>query len=125
MGKTILLVDDNENLRTTVKYLLDEMGYNTVLANDGKDCIKKLKDLAKTKTPDLILLDIMMPSMDGWDTAAEIKKNLEWKDIPIIFLTAVDNPSGETFGKIIGDDYIEKPFDIDDLKQKISKILKR
>ena len=120
--KKIIIVDDNRDLTRAVKRRLEKMddSYDVVCANGGKDCFNLLKD---GKKPDLILLDIMMPEMDGWNVAAELKKNPEWKSIPIVFLTAKTDSSSKTYGRIVSADYIEKPFEMDDLKRRIDKKL--
>ena len=126
MIKKIMIVDDSPELTFTVKSLLEESydnEYEVVVADSGKKCLELLKD---NKIPDLILLDIMMPNMDGWDVAAEIKKNPEWgSKIPIVFLTAKTDSDSKTFGKIVSADYIEKPFEIEDLKERIDKTLEQ
>lgn len=120
--KKIIIVDDNRDLTHAVKRRLEKMDntYDVVSANSGEDFFKILREGAP---PDLILLDIMMPHMDGWDVAAEIKKNPEWDSIPILFLTAKTDSSSKTFGKILSADYIEKPFEFNDLKKRIDKLL--
>jgi len=120
--KKIIIVDDNRDLTRAVKRRLEKMddNYDVACADGGKDCFNLLKDGQK---PDLILLDIMMPEMDGWNVAAELKKNPEWKSIPIVFLTAKTDSSSKTYGRIVSADYIEKPFEMDDLKRRIDKKL--
>ena len=119
----IMVVDDKPGVRFTIKAGLEEIGSNFefIDAKDGMECLDILKNNIK---PDIILLDIMMPKMDGWDVASEIKKNPNWDKIPIIFLTAVTDTSSKTFGGIVSDDYITKPFEIDDLKRRIDKALR-
>ena len=65
-----------------------------------------------------------MPEMNGWEVARKLRENLEWRKIPIIFLTAIEDETSKITGSIIGKDYIEKPFEITDLKEKIDKTLK-
>jgi len=71
----------------------------------------------------LILLDIMMPEMNGWEVQKKIKDNIKWRTIPIIFLTATTDNTSRKIGSIISEDYIGKPFEIPDLKKRIDKIL--
>ena len=120
--KKIMVVDDNEDLIYSVKRSLGDIApkYSFIEANGGKKCISILEDGAK---PDVILLDIMMPGMDGWETAAQIKSNSTWRNIPIIFLTAKTDDLSKNMGKLTAEDYIEKPFDIYDLKERIEKVL--
>ena len=125
MKKTtqVMLVDDNPDVTWMVKKRLEKMEENLkiIVANSGQECFDLLK---KGEIPDLFLLDIMMPNIDGWDVAAEIKKNPELKRIPIVFFTAKTDPSCKAFGKIVSADYIEKPIKIEELKRKIDNILK-
>jgi CheY-like chemotaxis protein len=83
-------------------------------------CLELLKN---NQIPDLILLDIMMPGMNGWDVAAEIRKNPIWNKIPLVFLTAKTNSFSKTFGGIVSEDYITKPFEMKELKESIDKFL--
>ena len=122
--KKVLIVDDNPDLLFLVKRGLeqDSDAYEIKGAESGQACFQLLK---KEDLPDLILLDIMMPGMDGWEVFAHIKEKPEWRDIPIVFLTAKSDDFSKGFGKLTADDYITKPFEICYLKQRIDKILKR
>ena len=105
MANKILVVDDDLNICELLKLYLENDGYVVYTANDGKQAV----DMFKNKTPDLVLLDIMLPKMDGWQVCREIRKT---SGVPIIMLTA----KGETFDKVLGlelgaDDYVVKPFD--------------
>jgi len=73
--------------------------------------------------PDLIILDIMMPGMNGWETFYKIREHESWSQIPVIFLTARTDSIAEDAGSFLGDDYIEKPYQIEDLKNKIQKVM--
>ncbi len=112
----ILVVDDNqENLRVVSNYL-KEKSYRIALALDGKSALKIIED----KTIDLILLDVMMPEMDGFEVCEKLKNNPETKDIPIIFLTAKNETADIVKGfKIGGVDYITKPFQKEELLVRI------
>ncbi|UCF12382.1 MAG: response regulator transcription factor [Thermoplasmatales archaeon] len=122
MKKKIMIVDDNPDLLLSIKQALEYMDDNlkVTCASSGIRCLKLLKD---NEIPDLILLDIMMPKMSGWETLKNIQKNLLWKDIPIVFLTARKDKIAKKGGGFFGEDYIEKPFDIDELKKRIDKVL--
>lgn len=124
MKQKIMLVDDNIDFTYAVKKKLEkiENNYEIISVNSGTDCINLLQ---QGTTPDLILLDIMMPDIDGWDVFAKIKENPTWKNIPIVFLTAKTDAYSKGFGKIAAADYIEKPFEIAELKQRIDNILSR
>ena len=117
-----MVVDDEADQILTVKYTLEQFGedYDIITANSGPECLKILE----TNVPDLILLDIMMPEMNGWEVFNKIKENTEWVDIPIVFLTARADRTAENAGNFLGDAYIEKPFEFEDFKLRIKKILK-
>ena len=124
MVKTILVVDDDPDLIYTIRKGFEDIdtNYKILGAESGKKCLKLLKN---NEIPDLILLDIMMPELSGWDVAAELKKNPKWKDIPVIFLTAKSDPFSKTYGGIVIEDYITKPFEIMELKESIDRLLDR
>lgn len=124
MSKKIFIVDDDPGVIYTVKHGLEGKNkeFEVVSIDSGEKCLKLLKD---EKIPDLILLDIMMPDMSGWETYNKIKENLVWKEIPIIFLTARKDQIAKNAGGFLGEDYIEKPFKIPDLKQRIENILEK
>ena len=122
MNKKILLVDDDPSVLYTIKNGLET--YNTDLkidtCNNGVQAIDFLKN---NKTPDLIILDIMMPGKSGWSTFNTIKENDLWRDIPIFFLTARTDRVAKDAGSFLADEFIEKPANIQELKVKIDKIL--
>jgi len=120
--KTILVVDDNPDVLTSLKVGFEETSgdYQILMAEDGKKCLEMLKNNIK---PDIILLDIMMPQMSGWEVFDRIKENPSWKTIPIVFLTARTDRTAKNAGGFLGDDYIEKPFNISDLKKRIEILL--
>ena len=123
MAKTILVVDDDPGVARTVKYGLENLDKDckVITVESGEKCLELLE---KNQIPDLILLDIMMPEMSGWETQEKIKENQVWKNIPIVFLTARTDRVAKNAGDFLADAYIEKPCEISDLKQKIDKILK-
>jgi len=120
--KIIMVVDDNLDLLYSVKKGIEFLSkdYKVVTVESGNKCLQLLKE---TK-PDLILLDIMMPGMDGWDTCAKIKNNKKTTDIPIVFLTAKTDPISRSMGSLASIDYITKPFDMKYLKKRIEAIIK-
>lgn len=124
MAKKILVVDDNEFIIQTAREELVTLNpdWQIIEAKNGKECLDVLE---KNKDVDLILLDIMMPEMDGLEAANRIKKNDSLKHIPIIFLTAKTDHFSKGMGEINSEDYIEKPFDIFDLNKRIRKVLKK
>lgn len=123
--KKIMIVDDEQDQIFSVKTGFEQEyanEYEIIPAESGKKCFELLK---KNVRPDLILLDIMMPGMDGWEIFDKLKANQSWKDIPIIFLTARSDGLAANAGAMIADDYIEKPIDIDELKTRIDNVLKK
>ena len=117
--KTILIVDDEQPIIDMLVYNLEKEGYNTLEATDGEKAV----DIALNNTPDLILLDIMIPKMDGLSVCKRIRHNL---NVPIIMLSA----KGEEIDKILGlelgaDDYITKPFSIRELMARIKANLRK
>jgi DNA-binding response OmpR family regulator len=123
MSKTVMVVDDEPDILITIGQMLKINGYSVISACDGKECLKKLNE--SNKNPDLIVLDIMMPEISGWDVAAKIKENPDWKDIPIVFLTAKGDTMSIGMGEMASEDYIIKPFDINNLRNRIQKILEK
>ena len=123
MKRKILIVDDDENNNISFKIGFENKynDYEVITAESGDECIKLLEE---ENIPDVILLDIMMPGMSGWELYDRIKSNPVWKDIPIIFLTARTDSFARDAGRFLGEDYIEKPYEIDDVKNRIDSILK-
>ena len=121
--KTILVVDDNPDVISSLKIGLENSmeEYRVLGAENGQKCLELLKE---TNKPDIILLDIMMPDMSGWEVFDRIKKDPSLNLIPVIFLTARTDRVAKNAGSFLGDDYIEKPFEINDLKRRIEIILK-
>ena len=119
MSNKILVVDDDLNICELLKLYLENEGYTAFVANDGQAAV----DTFAAKNPDLVLLDIMLPKMDGWQVCREIRKT---SSVPIIMLTA----KGETFDKVLGlelgaDDYVTKPFDAKEVMARIKAVLRR
>ncbi len=119
MSNKILIVDDDVNICELLRLYLEKDGFETVVANDGETAV----EYVSRYNPDLILLDIMLPKLDGWQVCREIRKNF---DTPIIMLTA----KGETFDKILGlelgaDDYVSKPFDTKEVIARVKAVLRR
>lgn len=115
----IMVVDDDKNICELLRLYLEKEGYEAVLAANGMQALS----LFKTDTPDLILLDVMMPELDGWQVCREIRKQSQ---CPIIMLTA----KGEVFDKILGlelgaDDYVVKPFDAKEVMARVKAVLRR
>ena len=118
----IMIVEDETALVTLLKYNLEKQGYETVVAMDGKDVIPT----AITEKPDLVLLDWMLPNVQGIDICREMRRTYELRSIPIIMLTArgeeADKVRGLSFG---ADDYMTKPYSIPELMARIGALLRR
>ena len=118
----ILLVDDEKDILEFLTYNLEKEGYNVVTADNGK----KALEIAKKILPDLIILDVMMPEMDGVSTCIEIKKNPKLNDVLILFLTARSEEYSELAGFNAGaDDYVVKPIKPKLLISRIQALLRR
>jgi CheY-like chemotaxis protein len=122
MVKKIMVVDDNNDVIMSIRYGLEDLSkeYQVIGAESGKQCFDILQ---QNQIPDLIFLDIMMPEMSGWQIFDKIKTHDSWKTIPIVFLTARTDNTAKSAGTFLGDDFIEKPFEIEDVKNCINKIL--
>ena len=122
MTKKIMAVDDDPDCLQSIKQALEytNSDYDVICVPSGTQCLESLKN---NEIPDLILLDIMMPEMSGWETLKNIQENLSWREIPVVFLTSRTDKIAKNTGKFLAADYIEKPFDIDDLKKRIAKVL--
>jgi len=120
--KKILVIDDEEDMQKLLKMRLEQENFTVVIAGDGDMGVKT----AEQEIPDLILLDIMMPKMDGFTCLKEIRKLPNTKNLPILILSGKEEEKVRdlfAFQKISG--YIEKPFELDDLVAKIKEILKQ
>ena len=122
MGKKkILVVDDEPDAVGLLSIRLKSNGYDVISALDGKSCLKK----AVEEKPDLIILDILMPKINGFEVCKRLKERDETKDIPVIMLTAKDSDTDKVIGRVIGANYyIAKPFDSEVLLVKIKELLK-
>ena len=115
----VLVVDDDPNICDVLRMYLENEGYSVILAYDGEEALVKFNALK----PDIILLDVMLPTLDGWQVCREVRKK---SSVPIIMITA----KGDTFDKVLGlelgaDDYIVKPFDTKEVIARIKAIARR
>ena len=118
----VLIVDDEEHILELLKFNLSNSGYNVICASNGIDAV----NIAKTEKPDLVLLDLMIPGMDGLDVCKEIKKNPETSKAAIIMITAKSEELDKILGLELGaDDYITKPFSIRELLARVKAVLRR
>ena len=112
----IMVIDDDRITRKTLEAILQEKGYGTLLASSGEEAL----GIMEKETPDLILLDIVMPGMDGYQVLQVLKGEERWKDLPIIFLSARSTAPERVMGLGLGaEDYLEKPFSNEELLAKI------
>ena len=121
-NEKILIVDDEEHIVELIKFNLEANGYKTITASNGLEAL----ELAKNEKPDLVLLDIMLPGLNGNDVCKEIRKDTEISTMPIIMITA----KGEELDRILGlelgaDDYVTKPFSVRELMARIKAVLRR
>ena len=118
--KKIMIVDDSKVVGLATKNSLEEIdpNYSVLYVDRGKKCL----DLLEYNSFDLILLDIEMPEMNGWQVFKSIRENKKLKDMPIVFLTGREDDCSRAFGKIIANAYIEKGIGIKALKEKIESI---
>jgi len=120
--KRILIVDDDKDILDITSTFLKAKGYGVLQAESGEEALERVK---KSK-PSLILLDVMMPKMDGFWLCRVLKSDPKFRPIPIIFVTAVDDAQSRIEGQKCGcDDYLTKPFDLDALEVRIKAQLKK
>ena len=120
--KRILIVEDNTDTINVYSYALRFYGYDTIVAENGIDAV----NLAKAEVPDLIIMDVMLPEIDGLEATAQIRKDLNTKAIPIIAVTAMARPSDRAECLNAGcDEYLAKPFTYKDLTDRIDKLLRK
>ena len=118
--KRILICDDDPAILRVLQVNLEVEGYETLLAHHGEEAL----EVANAEKPDLIILDIMMPRLDGYQTCERLKAADETKDIPVVFLSAKAQASDIEKGKTYGvADYLTKPFDPDTLVETIERLL--
>ena len=119
MKRSILVVDDEKKIVDIVKAYLERERYNVFVAYDGEDAL----DMARKQQPDLLVLDLMLPGISGWDVCRILRKE---SDIPIIMLTARDEVTDKIVGLELGaDDYVTKPFEPKELVSRVKSVLRR
>jgi DNA-binding response OmpR family regulator len=118
--KTVLIVDDELSILVPLQFLMEKEGYTAKLAQSGKEAIEKISAVC----PDLVLLDIMLPDLDGYEIYQMIRQRAEWESIRIIFLTAKNRDTDMARGLAMGADaYITKPFSNTQLIEKIRELI--
>lgn len=121
MPKRIMIVEDDPDMADIIKLVMEDAGYETIPIYSGRECLHRIKEVK----PDLVLLDIMMPEMDGWEVHRRLKEDEETKDIPIIAVTAKTQSIDKMIGlHVVGvSDYITKPFGRKELVDSVKKVL--
>jgi two-component system, OmpR family, alkaline phosphatase synthesis response regulator PhoP len=118
----ILAVDDEEHIQELIKFNLESSGYNVLCCGTGTEALK----LVRSEKPDLVLLDVMLPGIDGYDVCKEIRKDNSISNIPIIMITAKSEELDKILGLELGaDDYMTKPFSIRELLARVKAVLRR
>ena len=121
MNKKILIVDDEPNIIVPLQFLMEQNGYEVVVAATGEEAMESVAAI----TPDLILLDIMLPGVDGYEVCQNIREHPEWQGIKIIFISAMGRDMDIAKGLALSADaYITKPFAIADVVEKVNNLLK-
>ncbi len=122
MDKTIFIADDELDFVSTLRSRLEFEGYGVATAADGKEALERIMH----DKPDLVLLDVMMPTMNGYQVCRELKGNADTSSIPIVMLTAKSQESDKFWGTEAGADaYVTKPFDMEELMGKIGALFDR
>lgn len=120
MPPTILIVDDEPNIVIPLQFLMEQNGYNTLVAQSGEEAL----EMISKEKPDLVLLDIMLPGVDGFEVCEIIRLNPEWRNTRIIFLTAKGRDVDIAKGMVLGaDEYITKPFSNQQIIDAVKKLL--
>lgn len=120
MSKTVLIADDEPNILISLEFLMKREGYRVVVAHDGQEAC----ELIASEHPDLLLLDVMMPKKTGFDVCHEIRGNAEFKELPILMLTAKGRDTDVAKGLAVGaNDYMIKPFSTKELVKKVRDLL--
>ena len=118
MSDYILVVEDNDDISLLLKLVLESAGYQVETVNNGKDALKQVE----TVQPQLMLVDIMMPEMNGLQVAHTVKEELDYQNLPILLVSAVDRLKDEQLYDSQAEDIIYKPFDIDYLLSKVDSL---
>ncbi|HCA78096.1 MAG TPA: DNA-binding response regulator [Bacteroidetes bacterium] len=120
MAPTVLVVDDEKDILELLKYNLEKEGYRVLTALNGKEALKSVK-----QHPDLVVLDVMMPELDGWEVCKSIRRDPATAKTPIVFLTARDSEVDEVVGLELGaDDYITKPVKVRTFLARVKRALR-
>jgi DNA-binding response OmpR family regulator len=119
--KNILIVDDEQDIVESLKFVLETAEYNCYTADNGEDGLR----LAKEMVPDLIILDVMMPKINGYKISRLLKYDAKYKNIPILMVTARSQEEDKLIGEETGaDEYITKPFELEEVVKTVDRYLK-
>ncbi len=120
MSKKVLIVDDEPSIIVALQFLMEQNGYATMVAFSGEEAMEAVA----AHHPDLMLLDIMLPVVDGFEVCQRVRENPAWRDIRIVLVTALGNEANVTKGLDLGADaYVTKPFSNADLVAKVNELL--
>src|SRR5215467_13110710 len=119
---TILIADDDPQILAMVALRLGKKGYRVLEARDGGEALR----LARAEHPDVVVLDVMMPNLNGWEVARALRSEADLKSIGIVMLTAIGERINELTSPLYGaDDYVDKPFSFEDLENKVQSVLEK
>jgi two-component system response regulator MprA len=116
MGRLILVVDDDENIRNLLQLLLEDEGFSVVLARNGREALDRVAE----KRPRLVLLDLQMPEMSGWEAHERLRADC--RNLPVVFMTAGEHARREA-ARHGADGYLAKPFEIDDVLRTVEQFV--
>ena len=120
MAKSVLIVDDESYIVKSLSFVMKNAGFDTGSAGDGEEALKKVDEMV----PDLVILDVMMPKLDGFEVCKAIRANPAWSSIKIIMLTAKGRDSEREKGLALGaDDYLTKPFSTRDILKRVQEMM--
>ena len=120
MNKTVLVVDDEVNIVTSLEYVMKAAGFDVATAYDGEEALAKIAEIV----PDLVILDVMMPKLDGFEVCEKVRANPLWKSVLIVMLTAKGRDSEREKGLSLGaNDYLTKPFSTHDIVKRVKELL--
>jgi DNA-binding response OmpR family regulator len=122
MSQKILIVDDEPNIVIPLQFLMEQNGYRALVAQSGEEAL----EMISKEKPDLVLLDIMLPGVDGFEVCEIIRLNPEWRNTRVIFLTAKGRDVDIAKGMVLGaDEYITKPFSNQQIIESVKKLLEK
>jgi len=120
MAKSVLIVDDESYIVKSLSFVMKNAGFETCSAGDGEEALQKLDEMV----PDLVILDVMMPKLDGFEVCKAIRANPAWSSIKIIMLTAKGRDTEREKGLALGaDDYLTKPFSTRDILKRVQEMM--